>query len=128
MEKFLVTFGDTQEVYTEEQLVNFIKVAVLKNKDINNFSVNRLEVIDVDVNEYGEVQAQYDLKEYENNTPNCDITSLVISELSDYALNTNVDNVIEKLDKVKFMTETIKCPVIRDQFEISALRIINSKV
>lgn len=43
-EKFKVTFGDTQVVYTEEQLLNFIKTAVIHNKDINNFTVNRIKV------------------------------------------------------------------------------------
>lgn len=128
-EKFLVTFGDTQVVYTEEQLSNFIKTAVIHNKDINNFKVNRLEVINVDIDEYGEGHYQFDIKEYESDSLNYEQVSLIISELANYAITTNVNNALEKLNKVKSMTKLIEnIPDIRDQFEIAALRIINSKL
>ena len=41
-ENYKVTFGDTTEVYTEEELQNFVKTAVVHNKDINRFSVERI--------------------------------------------------------------------------------------
>lgn len=129
-EKFLVSFGDTQVVYTEEQLSNFIKTAVIHNKDINNFTVNRLEVSDVDINEFGEVEPQYDLKEYNSNDAFFNnVASLIISELEDYSLKSNCSNIIEKLDRIRTTMGILShCPQIKDQFEIAALRILNSKV
>lgn len=41
-ETYRVTFGDTTEVYTEEELQNFVKTAVVHNKDISRFSVERV--------------------------------------------------------------------------------------
>lgn len=41
-ENYKVTFGDTTEVYTEEELQNFVKTAVVHNKDISRFSVERV--------------------------------------------------------------------------------------
>ena len=41
-EKYKVTFGNTTEVYTEEELQNFVKTAVVNNKDISCFSVERV--------------------------------------------------------------------------------------
>lgn len=41
-ENYKVTFGNTTEVYTEEELQNFVKTAVVHNKDINRFSVERI--------------------------------------------------------------------------------------
>lgn len=128
MERFLVTFGDTQEVYTEEQLSNFIKTAVIHNKDINNFKVNRLEILDVDVNEYGEIEPTYDIKEYEDQIPE-GYVSLVISELADYAISGNCDNLLEKLDRLHTAVQFLsKNENLRDQFEVAALRILNSRV
>ena len=40
-ETYLVTFGDTTKVYTEKELQNFI-AAVVHNKDISRFSVERI--------------------------------------------------------------------------------------
>lgn len=129
-EKFLVTFGDTQEVYTEEQLSNFIKTAVIHNKDINNFTVNRLEISDVDINECGEIEPQYDFKEYESNDAFFNnVTSLIISELEDYSLKSNCSNIIEKLDRIRTTMGILShYPTIKDQFEIAALRILNNKI
>ena len=42
-ENYKVTFGDTTEVYTEEELQNFVKTAVVHNKDISRFSVERVD-------------------------------------------------------------------------------------
>lgn len=39
---YQVTFDDTIEVYTEEGLQNFVKTAVVHNKDISRFSVERV--------------------------------------------------------------------------------------
>ena len=41
-ENYKVTFGDTTEVYTEEELQNFVKTAVVHNKDISRFYVERV--------------------------------------------------------------------------------------
>lgn len=42
-ETYRVTFGDTTEVLNEEELQNFVKTAVVHNKDINRFSVERID-------------------------------------------------------------------------------------
>ena len=42
-ETYRVTFGDTTEVLTEEELQNFVKTAVVHNKDISRFSVERVD-------------------------------------------------------------------------------------
>ena len=42
-ENYKVTFGDTTEVLTEEGLQNFVKTAVVHNKDISRFSVERVD-------------------------------------------------------------------------------------
>lgn len=41
--KFRVTFGDTSELYTTKELKNFINVAVIHNKDVSKFSVERIK-------------------------------------------------------------------------------------
>lgn len=41
-ETYRVTFGDTTEVLNEEGLRNFVGVAVINNKDISKFSVERI--------------------------------------------------------------------------------------
>ena len=41
-ENYKVTFGDTTEVYTEQELQDFVKTAVVHNKDISRFSVERI--------------------------------------------------------------------------------------
>ena len=41
-QNYRVTFGDTTEVYTEEGLQDFVKTAVINNKDISRFSVERV--------------------------------------------------------------------------------------
>lgn len=43
MEKYKITFGDTYMVLNDEELKNFIDVAVINNKDINKFSVERIK-------------------------------------------------------------------------------------
>lgn len=127
MEKYLVSFGDHQEIYDGEELRNFIEVAVIKNKDIHNFKVNRLEAIDVDVDEYGQASYMYDFKEYESNEDYA-LISLIISELADYSLKSNYDNILEKLDRIRKITNILTNPTIKDQFEVAALRIIISKL
>lgn len=42
-ETYLVTFGDTTEVRTEEELQNFINYAVIRNKYISSFSVEHVD-------------------------------------------------------------------------------------
>ena len=39
---YKVTFGDTVQVYNEEGFHNFVKVAVIHNKDISKFSAERI--------------------------------------------------------------------------------------
>lgn len=39
---YKITFGDTVQVYNEEGFHNFVKVAVIHNKDISKFSVERI--------------------------------------------------------------------------------------
>lgn len=41
-ETYRVTFGDTTKVYTGEELQNFISTAVVHNKDVSRFSVERI--------------------------------------------------------------------------------------
>lgn len=38
---YTVTFGNVVKTFTEEQFLDFIKTAVIRNKDISNFIVNR---------------------------------------------------------------------------------------
>lgn len=42
MKKYVVSFGDETWIYSEEQLKNFVEIAVINNKDIANFSVRRI--------------------------------------------------------------------------------------
>ena len=39
---YKITFGDTTQVYNEDGLRNFVGVAVINNKDISKFSVERI--------------------------------------------------------------------------------------
>ena len=39
---YKVTFGDTTQMYNEEGFHNFVKVAVIHNKDISKFSAERI--------------------------------------------------------------------------------------
>jgi hypothetical protein len=43
MEQYKVTFSDTYMVLNDEELKNFINVAVINNKDIHKFSVERIK-------------------------------------------------------------------------------------
>ncbi len=55
-ERYMVEFEEDEPiVMTEEELLNFVSIAVINNKDIPRFSVARIQ--DVDVDEYG--QAHY---------------------------------------------------------------------
>lgn len=42
MEKYLVFDQNNKLVLTEDELLNFIRVAVIQNKDISSFSVQRI--------------------------------------------------------------------------------------
>ena len=44
-ETYRVTFGDTEEVLNEEGLQHFVSTAVINNKDINDFSVQRIDAM-----------------------------------------------------------------------------------
>lgn len=48
MKKYIVSFEDYCEVLNEEQLLKFVKIAVINNKDIGAFSVRRIKNINVD--------------------------------------------------------------------------------
>lgn len=50
-ERYLVDFGDEQRTLTGAELIEFVRVAVVQNKDISGFTAGRIE--DVDVDEYG---------------------------------------------------------------------------
>lgn len=39
---YKITFGDHREYVTNEGLLNFIKIAVIHNKDISDFHVERV--------------------------------------------------------------------------------------
>lgn len=39
---YKITFGDTRHYVSNEGLLNFIKTAVIHNKDISNFHVERV--------------------------------------------------------------------------------------
>lgn len=45
MKEYKVTFADYSALYTAEELKNFINVAVIRNKDISKFSVERIKRI-----------------------------------------------------------------------------------
>lgn len=42
MKRYKVTFGNRSEYLSDKELQNFINVAVIHNRDINNFAVERL--------------------------------------------------------------------------------------
>lgn len=50
-ERYLVSFDDEQITLTGAELIEFIKRAVVNNKDIAAVVINRIE--DIDVDEYG---------------------------------------------------------------------------
>lgn len=39
---YTVSFGNMIQTLTGEQLINFVKTAVVNNKDVSNFTVNRI--------------------------------------------------------------------------------------
>lgn len=45
MSKYLVTFEDHSVVLREDELLEFVKTAVIRNKDISSFSVQRVDSI-----------------------------------------------------------------------------------
>lgn len=45
MEKYLVYDQNNKLILTEDELLKFIKVAVIQNKDISSFSVQRVSSI-----------------------------------------------------------------------------------
>ena len=42
MEKYLVFDQNNKLILTEDELLNFVRVAVIQNKDISSFSVQRI--------------------------------------------------------------------------------------
>lgn len=54
MEKYLVEFDDERQVLSEEELIEFTKIAVVNNKDIASYTVSRIE--DVYVDEHGNAE------------------------------------------------------------------------
>lgn len=40
--QYIVTFEGTDITFSGEELINFVKIAVVNNKDISNFKVKRL--------------------------------------------------------------------------------------
>lgn len=43
MEKYLVSDQNNKLILTEDELLKFVKVAVIQNKDISSFSVQRID-------------------------------------------------------------------------------------
>lgn len=43
MKEYKVFYEDTVEMYTAEELINFIKIAIINNKDVNSFKVERIK-------------------------------------------------------------------------------------
>lgn len=41
--EYKVTFSNTSDLYTAEELKNFINTAIINNKDVNEFSVERIK-------------------------------------------------------------------------------------
>lgn len=56
-ERYMVEFDDQHQVMTEEQLIGFVRIAVINNKDVSNFEVHRIQ--DIDVDEYGQAHYVY---------------------------------------------------------------------
>lgn len=54
MEQYLVEFDNVRKVMDEDELIKFVTVAVVRNKDIASFTASRIE--DVYVNEYGKAE------------------------------------------------------------------------
>lgn len=50
-EQYFVSFGDEQQVLSGVNLIKFIEVAVVKNKDISAMTIQRIE--DIYVDDYG---------------------------------------------------------------------------
>lgn len=50
-EQYFVSFGDEQKVLSGKELIEFIRVAVVNNKDVSALTIQLIE--DVDVDEYG---------------------------------------------------------------------------
>ena len=50
-ERYVVDFGDERRTLTGAELIEFVRIAVVQNKDISGFTVGRIE--DVDVDDYG---------------------------------------------------------------------------
>lgn len=44
MKKYIVTYSDKTEELTDEELLNFIKVAVINNRDIKDFRVTEINL------------------------------------------------------------------------------------
>lgn len=42
MKKYIVTYSDEARELTDEELLNFIKVAVINNRDISDFRVTEI--------------------------------------------------------------------------------------
>lgn len=42
MNKYVVTFEDHKVVLGEDELLQFVKIAVINNKDISSFNVQRI--------------------------------------------------------------------------------------
>lgn len=41
--KYKITFDNHSEIVNDKGLLNFIKIAVIHNKDISNFNISRLK-------------------------------------------------------------------------------------
>ena len=44
MIKYIIAYGEDTLVLSGEELINFVEIAVVKNKDIKNFSVRQINL------------------------------------------------------------------------------------
>lgn len=52
MKSYLVSFDNIVTSMSEEELLNFVKTAVINNKDIANFSVKRIGSLEIEENNH----------------------------------------------------------------------------
>lgn len=128
MEKFLVSYNGNQFIKESYDLQDFVSNQLLNSHDINNVTINRIEAIDVDIDEYGQASYVYDLKEYPSNDFSPKEVNDLLSAIAMYALDTNASNVLKALDHLKHLSERIDNIEVQNHFNALALKVINSKI
>lgn len=128
MEKFLVSYNDDQVVMESYDLQDFVSGQLLNSHNVNNVTINRIEAVDVDIDEYGQTSYVYDLKEYPSNYISPKEVNGLLSAIAMYALDTNASNVLRALDHLKHLSECIDNIEVQNHFNALALKVINSKI